>query len=121
MFRKIFFIILCLFVITALSFQNASAETISWGSSTGVVEGYKVYYESIDGGECNKDNYVNFIDVGNTTSTSTDRLPLSQGVPYCIAVTAYNSAGESGFTESVVWTLGDVTPPLPPIGLKESN
>lgn len=121
MFKKLLFLILYLSMIAGVSFQTAGAETLSWGSSTGVVEGYKVYYEQNTGVACQDSGYTNFIDAGNTISCSTDMLPLSEGIPYCLAVTAYNSAGESGFTESIVWILGDETPPLPVIGLKISN
>jgi hypothetical protein len=121
MMKKVLFVALVLSLFAEGAFQQAGAETLSWGASTGVVEGYKVYYQmtALTGEPCNSDTFVNNIDVGNTTSCSTDILPLSQGVQYCIAVTAYNSAGESRHTESVVWTLGDVTPPLSPIGLKQ--
>lgn len=114
--KRYSFLLICLLWMLGPSAFPAGAETIIWGESSGIVDGYRVYYEPESGG-CDEGDYVNYVDVGSTTSCSTDRLPLSQGVPYCIAVTAYNSTGESGFTESVVWTLGDVTPPLPPTGL----
>jgi hypothetical protein len=57
--------------------------------------GYRVYYglESRD--------YVGFVDVGRTTSCRLD--DLMEDVPYYIALTAYDTAGnESGLSQEVV-------------------
>lgn len=119
---KLFFrLSLCFTLATGFFIQSAMSETVTWGPSSGVVDGYKIYFQPNTDGTCNESGYLNFVDVGNLTYCSTDRLPLTQGISYCIAVTAYNSAGESGFTEPVLWTPKDVTPPLPPSGLKKSN
>ena len=121
MFKKLGYFTLCLSFAALLIAQSAVSKTLSWGASSGIIDGYRVYYHPYIGGEWDKSNYVDYINVGNTISCSTNILPLTQEIPYCIAVTAYNSAGESDFTNSIIWTLGDVTPPMPPIGLIKAN
>jgi hypothetical protein len=87
------------------------AETLAWDASSGTVEGYNVYYGT------NPSDRSNHRDVGNTTQLDLNNLPLSDGVTYYLCVSAYNSAGESPPCAPVVFTPGDNTPPLPPIGL----
>ena len=87
------------------------AETLVWDASSGTVEGYNVYYGT------NPSDQSNYRDVGNTTQLDLNNLPLSDGVTYYICVSAYNSAGESPPCAPVVFTPGDNTPPIPPVGL----
>jgi len=87
------------------------AETLVWDASSGTVDGYNVYYGT------NPSDHSNYRDVGNTTQLDLNNLPLSEGVTYYLCVSAYNSAGESPPCAPVVFTPGDNTPPLPPIGL----
>jgi hypothetical protein len=87
------------------------AATLVWDASSGTVEGYNVYYGT------NPGDRSNFRDAGNTTQLDLNNLPLSEGVTYYLCVSAYNSAGESPPCAPVVFTPGDNTPPLPPIGL----
>ncbi|MBC2736874.1 MAG: fibronectin type III domain-containing protein [Desulfobacteraceae bacterium] len=87
------------------------AETLVWDASSGTVEGYNVYY-----GTTPSDQSA-YRDVGNTTQLDLNNLPLSEGVTYYLCVSAYNSVGESPPCAPVVFTPGDNTPPLPPIGL----
>jgi hypothetical protein len=87
------------------------AETLVWDASSGTVDGYNVYYGT------NPSDQSNYRDVGNTTQLDLNNLPLSDGVTYYLSVSAYNSAGESPPCSPVVFTPGDNTPPLPPIGL----
>jgi hypothetical protein len=87
------------------------AETLVWDASSGTVDGYNVYYGT------NHSDHSNYRDVGNTTQLDLNNLPLSEGVTYYLCVSAYNSAGESPPCAPVVFTPGDNTPPLPPIGL----
>lgn len=87
------------------------AETLVWEASSGIVEGYKVYYGK------NPSDRSNYRDVGNTKQLDLNNLPLSEGITYYLSVSAYNSAGESPPCAPVVFTSGDNTPPDPPTGL----
>ena len=99
--------VMALFAAPAIS----KAETLVWDASSGIVEGYNVYYGT------SPSDQSNYRDVGNTTQLDLNNLPLSDGVTYYLCVSAYNSAGESPPCAPVVFTPGDNTPPLPPIGL----
>lgn len=98
--------------ITALVFSyTASAQTLAWEPPlTGTVTGYKVYYSTTSG------QYSANKDVGDVLRLPVYDLPLTEGKKYYFVVTAYNSAGESGYSNAVSWTAGDMTPPLAPIG-----
>ena len=91
-------------------YSNAIGATLSWNASTGEVTGYRLYYSTTEG------SYIQNVDVGNVTSYSTDSLSLTEGTTYYFVVTAYNSAGESGYSNMILWTppLVDTTPPLSP-------
>ena len=89
-----------------------SAATLVWDSSSGTVDGYKVYYST---SAANPGQSVN---VGNTTQYSIDSLPLSENVQYYFCVSAYNTAGESDPCAPVAYTPADTTPPQPPVGLQ---
>jgi hypothetical protein len=60
------------------------------------VEGYRVHV-GLDAG-----HYIFHGNIGNVTSF---RMPLPRGFIWHIAVTAYNAAGESPYSEEVVTTL----------------
>ncbi len=85
--------------------------SLVWGTSSGAVAGYKVYYGT------SPNDQSNYRDVGNTTQYDLNQLPLSEGVTYFLSVSAYNAAGESPPCTPVVFTPGDNTPPAPPGGL----
>ena len=87
------------------------AETLVWDASSGQVDGYKIHWGT------RKNSQPNTRDVGSRTRYDLNKLPLSEGVPYYISVSAYNQAGESPPCEPVVFIPGDNTPPAPPIGL----
>jgi len=55
--------------------------------------------------------------MGNITHCDLNSLPLSEGIPYYLCVSAYNAAVESPPCAPVVFTPGDNTPTLPPVGL----
>jgi hypothetical protein len=106
--------ILPMAMIAALIFLfpfGASAESLVWNASTGAVDGYIVYWGN------NPNAPDNSHDVGNTLRFQLDSLGMAEGVTYYLQVTAYNAAGESQPCSPVVYTPGDNTPPLPPIGL----
>jgi len=85
----------------------ASAATLVWNASTGTVTGYRVYYSTTSGSY----SAAQRVEAGTATQYNIDLLPLSQGVQYFMVVTAYNSAGESGYSNSVSYTPADTTPP----------
>lgn len=89
----------------------AAAATLAWDSSSGTVDGYKVYYGT------NASSPSKSVDVGNTTRYDIDKLPLSENTQYFFCVSAYNTAGESNPCPPVAYTPADTTPPAPPIGL----
>jgi hypothetical protein len=96
----------------ALAAQAAAAKLV-WDASTGTVTGYRVYY-STTAGSFSADRRA---EAGTATEYNIDLLPLSQGVEYHMVVTAYNSAGESGYSNSVSYTPPDTTPPATPTGV----
>lgn len=112
MIRKLTIIIISLVICLSVFFSNALGETLVWDASNGVVDGYRIYYGTSEG------QYSENVDVGKVTQYSLDTLSLTQNITYYFVVKAYNSAGESGFSNSVSRTQGDTTPPLPPVGIK---
>ncbi len=92
--------------------SHAISATLVWNSSSGVVEGYKVYYGT------SGSNPTTSIDVGKVTQYSLDVLPLAENTQYYFRVSAYNNVGESAPCHPVAYTPADTTPPAPPIGLK---
>ncbi len=106
-------IVICLFFFLLAAFDSHAA-TLSWGSSSGNPDGYKIYYGT------SATNVSKAKDVGNVTAYNLDKLSLSENVQYYFSVSAYNAAGESAPCPPVVYTAGDTTPPSPPLGLVES-
>ena len=106
-------VVCLLWALIALFFTPAatSAETLVWDASSGSVDGYNVYYGTRPG------DHSNYHDVGKVTQLDLNNLPLSEGVTYYLSVSAYNEAGESPPCAPVVFTPGDNTPPIPPVGL----
>jgi Fibronectin type III domain len=112
--RKRFKFIMILFVtalVTAGLTATASAATLTWGASSGTVDGYRVHYGT------NATTLANTVDVGNTTLYSLESLPLSENTQYFFSVSAYNEAGESNACAPVAYAPADTTPPAPPAGL----
>jgi hypothetical protein len=101
-----------LVLVVVLSLTAAcEAGTLVWNASPGDVAGYKVYFST------KPNDQPDFRDVGNTTRLDLDSLPLIEGKPYYLCVSAYNEAGESPPCKPVVFIPGDNTPPSPPEGL----
>jgi len=84
----------------------AGIRTLSWDASAGA-SGYHVHYGD------NPRTYVDTFDAGNTT-TFTLPVNLDDCTRWYFAVTAYNTAGESGYSDEVSWltpmAVEDVTP-----------
>ena len=87
-------------------YSNVFGATLLWDASPGEVTGYRLYYGTSAG------SYIQNVDVGNVISYSTDSLPLTEDTLYYFVVTAYNSAGESGYSNEVSWAQDDTTPPI---------
>lgn len=71
-----------------------STATLRWNAVTGTVTGYKIYV-----GEAPR-TYTRTINVGNATTSTVNSLTV--GRTYYFAVKAYNSAGESGYSNEVL-------------------
>jgi len=87
-------------------YSNALGATLLWDASSVEVTGYRLYYGTSAG------SYSQNVDVGNVISYSTDSLPLAEDTLYYFVVTAYTSAGESGYSNEISWTQNDTTPPM---------
>lgn len=68
--------------------------TLEWNKSTGA-DGYKVYYGTESG------KYGEPVDVGDKLKTVLDEEYLVYGTKYYFVVTAYNTAGESEYSNEV--------------------
>ena len=88
-----FKIIFLLMIITMVHAQAMAASVrISWNANTeSNLRGYNVYYGTMS------HVYSKSIDAGNFTSVDIDGLKA--GKTYYVAVTAYNAAGESDFSD----------------------
>jgi len=98
--------IICLIFISG----TAMGATLVW-DPVQEAQGYRVYWGTSPG------NYPNSRDAGSATQYSLDSLPLADNTTYYLTVTAYNSAGESGYASPLSYSPGDNTPPLPPQNL----
>ncbi len=95
-----------------VSVSGASAgPMLAWEASSGEVTGYRVYYGTDQG------TYTQNKDVGNVTQYGLSSLPLTEKQTYFFVARAYNTAGESGDSNVVSWTVPDYTAPLPPQGI----
>ncbi len=97
----------CLFLLMALFVGPAFGATLVWDPVQGA-QGYRVYWGTSQG------NYPHSVDAGGATQYPLDNLPLADNTMYYLTVTAYNSAGESGYAAPLTYSPGDNTPPLPP-------
>ncbi|WDP90753.1 MAG: fibronectin type III domain-containing protein [Desulfobacter sp.] len=100
--------LISLFLIPYLAMAESM---ISWAPSSGVVDGYKLFYGT------EYDNYSSELDVGLSTQYPMSQLPLKETTTYYFVVKAYNSTGMSEASNVISWTSGDMTPPLPPLNL----
>ncbi len=98
-------VIVAAFISFLLASNSLYAATIhlAWDPSSGTVNGYRIYYGTSSG------NYPNRVEVGNVTECTIS--DLQDGITYYFVARAYNDYGESGNSNEVTWTAGDVTPP----------
>jgi hypothetical protein len=105
-------IISCLLTANLLIPPSISAAILAWDANTDQTDGYKIHYST------DQDNLSQVIDVGTVTSYVLDNMPLSEGIPYYFAISAYNDAGESPLTQVLMYQPPDTTPPSPPTGFQ---
>ena len=81
------------------SYSFAAEVHFQWGNSSGVVEGYRIYY-----GSSHEGPYPNLLD--EIEGTATECLAtLNEGADYYyLVVRAYNDYGESGDSNEVKWS-----------------
>jgi hypothetical protein len=97
-------------VFVALFSGIALGASLAWDPVSGA-QGYRVYWGTSSG------SYPNSRDVGSATQYNLNNLPLADKTTYYLTVTAYNSAGESGYASPLSYSTGDNTPPSPPQGV----
>jgi len=96
-----------LFLLTVFVVNPAIGATLVWDPVQSA-QGYRVHWGTSQG------TYPNSVDAGGATQYPLDSLPLADSTMYYLTVTAYNAAGESGYSTPVRYSPGDNTPPLPP-------
>jgi hypothetical protein len=97
-------------ILVALFSGIALGASLVWDPVSGA-QGYRVYWGTSAG------NYPNSVDAGSATQYNLSNLPLADKTTYYLTVTAYNSAGESGYASPLSYSTGDNTPPSPPQGV----
>jgi len=88
-----------------------AASRLVWDASSETVNGYIVYW-----GKTSDSGYPNSHQVEGLTCPLDD-LHLIPGESYKFVVTAWNSRGESGYSNEVTWNVPIFTPPpdnIPP-------
>ena len=94
-------------VFVALFSGIALGANLVWAPVDGA-QGYRVYWGTSPG------SYPHSRDVGSATKCDLSSLPLADNTTYYLTVTAYNSAGESGYASPLRYSSGDNTPPMAP-------
>jgi len=89
-YSKIFVLTIAFIIFLGISHPAICAD-LTWSESSGEVDGYRIYYGT------SSESLTDFVESWDT-SYPLDFLPIIGGETYYIAVTAYNSAGESSFS-----------------------
>ncbi len=95
-----------------LLFQNLSiAENVKfkWSANTDAVNGYRIHYGGASG------TYNRIFDAGNRTNATVSNLVA--GATYFFALTAYNSVGESDFSNELRYSVPTNVSPSGPFFL----
>ena len=82
---------------------SAQAATLQWDHAG--ADGFIMYYTD-------QTNNYNYNVVGDVREVDLDILQVTPGVEYTYYVTAYNSSGESGPSNTVTHTVGVFSPPV---------
>jgi hypothetical protein len=108
--RRILLLLVFTFQIMPLLTQPSwcHAATLRWDASSGVVEGYIIYWGT------DSETPTHSLDVKGRTAFHLSRLPLIDGVTYFFSVSAYNTAGKSARCDPVEFKPEDITPPCHP-------
>ena len=96
--------LVCAILMTLFAYPAfAGQASLAWNASASTgVTGYKVHYGTASG------SYGTHLDVGNTLSTTIPNL--TSGATYYFAVTAYNAAGESSYSNEASATIPVAAP-----------
>jgi len=97
-----------IFILAILAFTvgpicTANSATLAWDASEGAT-GYKIYYQA----QGTTDRYSVIVESG--TQQEMEPLNMLPGVTYEIYATAFNSVGESGPSNTVVYTTPEFIP-----------
>ena len=96
--KKLIPFLFLVFSLFFVSYSFAAEVHFQWRNSSGVVEGYRIYYGSSAEGP-----YPNLlVQVGGTTTDCT--ATLDEGLTYYLVVRAYNDYGEGGDSNEVKWS-----------------
>lgn len=89
--------------------------TLTWDANTEEdIAGYKIYQGEATG------DYSVIKDCGIPENLQCVMHDMAESKTYYFAATAYDTSGnESGFSNEVVYTVPDMTPPAPPTGLRQ--
>jgi hypothetical protein len=85
------------FLLLVVTGQSFARPRLAWDQSPGEIDGYMIHCWSIS------DGLEHAVDAGFANEYPMDDLPLSKGQVNCFSITAYNSHGESGFSNPVCW------------------
>jgi hypothetical protein len=95
--KKLIPFLFLVFSLFFVSYSFAAEVHFQWGTSSGVVDGYRIYY-----GSSNEGPYPNLLDqVGGTTTECF--ASLNEGQEYYLVVRAFNDYGESGNSNEIKW------------------
>jgi len=95
--KKLIPYLFLVFSLFFISYSFAAEVHFQWEASSGIVEGYRIYY-----GSSHEGPYPDLLDqVGGTTTEYV--ASLNEGQEYYLVVRAYNDYGESGNSNEVKW------------------
>lgn len=106
--KSLLITLLVFFGLWAFSLYANAEPRLSWGTSSGEVDGYKVYYGLAQTG------MTMTKDLGLVNEYFLKDLSLTDGQRYYFGVKAYNDAGESSMSNVVSWVWTVLKPPGPP-------
>jgi len=103
---------LCILMSVLLLAGNTLADQWTWTANPEPVDGYKIYC-----GTSSRD-YTEPVDVGNVTVYGIEELDFVINTTYYCCATAYNTTGESDFSNEAMYRQGALEMPEVPEGLK---
>jgi len=103
---------LCILLGVILLAGNTMADRWMWDANPEPVDGYKIYC-----GTSSRD-YATPVDVGKVTEYGIEELDFIINTTYYCCATAYNTTGESDFSNEAMYRMGALEMPEVPEGLK---